>query len=572
MCGGYGRSLLSGVAPVKIVRLALPALLALAATPVLAQEAPAPAAHRAPALVVTLVIDQLSANLFNQYRTRFTGGLKTLADQGLVYANGYQQHAATETCPGHSTILTGANPQGAGIPANDWIDRATGQEVYCLAAPANTLAHGRNSDNGPVGPDQLRVTTVGDWLKATSPDSRVYAVSGKDRGAVTLNGHTGDGAYWYTLGFGFTTYVEPGQSAEGRLAPVAAVNARIAARLATASPAWTYTSDDCRALEGEFVVAGETFRAALPREGLSLDNTPLLDELTLEAATALLDEQKLGQRGVTDMLGVSLSGTDRVGHGFGTQGPEMCEQMHRLDVALGVFLARLTGIPGGVLVVLTADHGGSDAPERSALRGYPDATRGDPGMLGRVNAALKTHFDLAVDPLAYGASGVMVVGEGGRGLDDPRRAEIAATAVVLLRREAQVAGAWTQAEALAAPMPAAGASPQELTLLERERLSAVAVRSPDILLALKPNIAPGRGRVGGTISSHGTPWDYDRQVPILFWWPGAAGQERFLPIRTIDIAPTLANVMGLEPADTVEGRCLDLGSFAAPACATRAAP
>ncbi len=554
----------------NFVRFALPVLAALAAGPVLAQSTPT--SPPPPGLVVTLVVDQLSANLFNQYRHRFTGGLKTLAEQGLVYVNGYQQHAATETCPGHATILTGANPDRAGIPANDWIDRATGEEVYCLAAPANALAHGRNSDNGPVGPGNLEVTGVADWLKAASPTSRVFAVSGKDRGAITLNGDAGDGAYWYTLGFGFTTYVEPGQSAEAQLAPVAAVNARIAARLATAPTTWSYTSDACRALEGEFMVAGETFRAALPREGLSLDNTPVLDELTLEAATALLDDQRLGRRGVTDMLGVSLSGTDRLGHAFGTQGPEMCEQLHRLDAALGAFLDRVAETPGGALVVLTADHGGSDAPERSAQRGFHNATRGDPGMLTRVNAALKTQFALEIDPLAYGASGVMLVGEGGRGLDHPRRDAIADAAVALLRDQPQVAGAWTLAETLASPRPAADASPQELTLLQRQRLSAVSVRSPDILLALNPNIFPGRGRVGGSISGHGTAWDYDRQVPIVFWRPGGEGQERFLPIRTIDIAPTLANVMGLTPADTVEGRCLDLAGFGAPACETPPAP
>lgn len=527
---------------------------------------PPAAARKPPALIVTIVVDQFGANLFNQYRTRFTGGLRTLEDQGLVYAAGYQTHALTETCPGHSTILTGAHPTHTGIPANDWVDRATGQEIYCLAALQNTLAHGRVTDNGPVGPDHLKVGSLGDWLKAASPDSRVFAVSGKDRGAVTLAGRHGDGAFWYTDGFGFTTYVEPGQRAEARLAPVAALNARIRARLAQAPASWTYQTDDCRALEGEWTVGDQTFRAALPPQRLQLDSSPLLDELTLEAATALLDEQQLGRRGVTDLLGVSLSATDRIGHGFGSQGPEMCEQMHRLDAALGAFLTRLGQTPGGVLVVLTADHGGNDMPERQATRGYPDATRLDPTLLGRLNAALKAEFGLDDEPLAPGASGLMVVGEGGRGLAEPLRGRIATAAVALLRAEAQVAGAWTLAETLASAMPAADASPQELSLLQRQRLSAVEGRSPDIVVAYDPNITPGRGRVGGVVSGHGTPWDYDRRVPIIFWTPDAVGQERFLAIRTIDIAPTLANILKLETPDTVEGRCLDLGLLPAAPC------
>ncbi|MFC5344294.1 alkaline phosphatase family protein [Brevundimonas staleyi] len=526
-----------------------------------------PAASTKPTLIVTIVVDQFSSNLYNQYRDRFSGGLHTLTDHGLVYANGFQQHAMTETCPGHSTVLTGVNPTSSGIPANDWIDRATGEEVYCLAAPENTLAHGRNTDNGPVGPGQLRATTLADWVKAESPTSRVFAVSGKDRGAINLAGHHGDGVFWLTDDFGFTTYVEPGKSAEEKLRPVADLNRRINARFAASAPNWTYTRPECRALEGEWTVGGQTFRATLPPvRGFAVDNSPLLDELTLEAATELLNSQALGRRGVVDMLGVSLSATDRIGHAFGTQGPEMCEQMYRLDVALGAFLDRLAQQPG-VVVVLTADHGGSDFPERMHDRGYHDAVRGDPALLGRLNDTLKTRFNLTVAPLSYGSSGLMVVGEGNKELVDPRRDEIAAAAVEMLRAEPNVAGAWTIEEVLASPLPRPTQSPQELTLLERNRLSAVEGRSPDIVVSQWPNTTTVRGNVTGTLSTHGTAWDYDRGVPIVFWSPELpAGQERFFPIRTIDIAPTLANLIGVKTPDTVEGRCMDLGVFAAPTC------
>lgn len=542
-----------------------------AAAPVAARaETPQPTSQTTPpALIVTIVVDQFSADLFNQYRNRFSGGLKTLADQGLVYANGYQQHAMTETCPGHATILTGLNPDRAGIPANDWIDRTTGQEVYCLAAPQNTLAHGRNTDNGPVGPGQLTASTLGDWLKAVSPQSRVYAVSGKDRGAITLNGHQGDGAFWYSVGFGFTTYVEPGQSAGARLVPVADLNARIAARLQATPPSWTYSDDTCRALEADWTVGGASFRAALPPQRLLIDVSPLLDELTLEAATELLDSRELGRRGVTDMLGVSLSATDRIGHTFGNQGPEMCDQMYRLDKALGVFLDRVAEVPGGALVVLTADHGGNDFPERQSTRGFPEARRGDPAMLGRVNAALKAEFGLDVDPLTRGGSGLMVVGAGNIALPQPLRARVAAAAVERLRTEPGVAGAWTVEQALAAAAPAPDASPEELSLLERQRLGAVEGRSPDVLIALQPGTTPGAGRAGLYVAGHGTPWNYDRRVPIIFWSPGVSGQERYLPIRTIDIAPTLARTMGLSAPADLDGRCLDLGLFGAAPCSTR---
>ncbi|MBU1345846.1 MAG: alkaline phosphatase family protein [Alphaproteobacteria bacterium] len=551
-------------------RLVLALVTCMTASAAMAQtpdDVSAPATVQGPSLVVTIVIDQLSSNLFNQYRDSFTGGLHTLASNGLVYANGFQQHAMTETCPGHSTVLTGMNPASSGIPANDWIDRATGEEVYCLAAPENTLAHGRNTDNGPVGPGNLRTTTLGDWLKARTPESRVFAVSGKDRGAINLAGHHGDGVFWMTEGFGFTTYVEPDQTAAAKLAPVAALNARINARFEASPPTWTYTRAACRALEGDWTIGDQTFHATLPpATGFKLDTSPVLDELTLEAATELLDSEALGRRGVTDVLGVSLSATDRIGHTFGTQGPEMCEQMHRLDVALGSFLDHLSQLPGGVVVVLTADHGGSDFPERMHERGYDDAMRADPAMMRRINTTLKDRFGLAVAPLSYGGSGLMVVGPDNIELADPRRDEIAAAAVEMLRAEPVVVGAWTIEDVLASPLPSPGHSPQELSLLQRHRLSAVAGRSPDIVLALQPNTTTVAGRVGGTLSTHGTPWDYDRGVPIVFWSPGMTGQERFFPARTIDIAPTLANVVGVEMPEAVEGRCMDLGLFDAPAC------
>ncbi|MGX1744973.1 MULTISPECIES: alkaline phosphatase family protein [unclassified Brevundimonas] len=528
----------------------------------------APAAERAsPSLIVTVVVDQLSANLFNQYRSQFTGGLKTLADQGMVSINGYQTHGVTVTCAGHSTVLTGAHPARSGIPANDWIDTTTGKETYCLAAPQNILAHGKNTDNGPVGPEQLSASTLGDWLKAVSPESRVYGVSGKDRGAINLAGHKADGAFWLTDNFGFTTYVEPGQSAEARLAPVTALNARMIDRFTRQAPSWTYSNAACRRLEGRWTIAGQTFDSKVPPADFRLDNSPILDELTIEGAIELLDSQQLGRRGVTDMLGVSLSATDRIGHSYGTQGPEMCEQMLRLDAALGVFLDKLSTIPGGAIVVLTADHGGSDFPERSAIEGYPDAGRVDRALQPRVNAALKARFGLDADPVVSSAGGFVIVDKDRKSLAEPLRSQVLAAAIELLNGEPQVALAVARDELLAEPVPASD-NPEELSLRQRLRLSAVAGRSPDILRAWQPGLT-GQGRVGGAISSHGSPWDYDRRVPIVFWWPGAEGQERFLPMRTIDIAPTLANLIGVKPDAPIDGRCMDLPQFAKGRCETK---
>lgn len=526
-------------------------------------QAPAPT-PQPPKLIVAIVVDQFGANLFNQYRPEFTGGLATLASEGLVYGNGYQTHGMTETCPGHSTVLTGVHPNRTGIAANDWIDRATGKSVYCLAAPNNRLLHGGKDD--PVGPDNLRATGLGSWLKAASPRSRVFAVSGKDRGAINLAGAQGDGAYWYAEGFGFTTYLRPGETEAARVQPVARLNARVLARLKATPPSWAYTRPECAKLAGEWPLGGGVFRSALPPGRFAIDNSPVLDELTLEAAETLLREQRLGQGPATDLLGVSLSATDRVGHRYGTQGPEMCEQMHRLDAALGRFLDQLKSVPGGALVVLTADHGGSDFPERLFAMGYPDARRADPTLLGRLNSTLRSRLKLNWDPLLMDGTTIVVVGRDKRGLTDPQRAEIATAAAELLRAEPDVVGAFTIDELTATPSAAKDVRPEELSLRERMALSAVPGRTPDVSFAYLPGMSPYPAQLGGYIAGHGSPWDYDRRVPIIFWRPGSAGQERALPVRTVDIAPTLARAAGVTAPNGLDGRCLGIEALRLPSC------
>jgi predicted AlkP superfamily pyrophosphatase or phosphodiesterase len=565
---------------VKSTTAIVSALLVLGATPALAQtteaaaapeRAPLPPSNIAPGrptLVVTIVIDQFSANLFNQYRSRFTGGLKTLADQGLVYTNGFQSHGVTTTCPGHSTVLTGAHPTHTGIPANEWIDPATGKELYCLAAPRNTIAGGAHSENGLVGSDQLLVTNLPDWVKAQSPESRVFAVSGKDRGAINLAGHHSDGTFWIA-GPMLTTYVEPGQNAEARLAPIAAFNAAYKAKLAAdPNPAWTFQHDQCRTLRSTSTVGGQTFHADLPPEDANLEDSPYLDETTLDAAIYLLDSQQLGRRGVVDLLGVSLSGTDKIGHGYGTQGPEMCEQLLRMDEALGRFLSRVAATPGAI-VVLTADHGGSDFPERMTERGAV-AGRYDTTMLPRINAQLKTQFNLTDNPLQSGGTGFIVADKDHKELAEPLRSQIIAAAIPLLNAEPNIVLAVPRDELLRDPMPARNFNPEELTIRERLRLSAVAGRGADILRAYAYNLT-SNARIGGSIASHGSPWDYDRRVPIIFWRPGERGEEHFWPLRTVDIAPTLANLVHVPTPDTVDGVCQNLGLYDVPACPVVAA-
>lgn len=523
-----------------------------------------------PKLVVVISVDQFSANLFAQHRPEFTGGLGTMAREGIVYPNGYQSHAMTETCPGHSTLLTGKHPNKTGISANDWYDRATGKTVYCLADDDSPLA---NDPKGrAVSPRNMVATTYGDWLKAVSPASRVFGVSGKDRGAITMSGHQADGAFWYVPGFGFTTFVPPGQTAEVRLKPVAAFNARIAEAQKKKPFVWAYTdksSKRCKALEADYKTGDRGWRAALPIPAATseadmlrdLGSSPYPDQVTLELAAELRDTYGLGDGPQVDVLTVSLSATDYIGHRYGTRGPEMCDQMARLDDRLGTFLKRVGKAKGGVLVVLAADHGGADFAERLNGEGY-DVERviGKP-WLAKLNAQVRADLGLSWDPLIAdgGIDQIYVVGPDRRTPSITDRARIAAATLALVRKEPAVAEAFDANVLLTAEAVPDSVSPEELSVAERMRRSVYPDRTGDILIAFKPDRVPATPGVS-YVSTHGSPWDYDRRIPILFWWKGGAPRERVLPLDTVDIAPTIAAVTGVKPPADVDGRCRPLGT------------
>ena len=526
------------------------------------------AAPPAPKLVVAISIDQFSANLFEAWRPRFTAGLKRLSS-GIVYPSGYQSHAATETCPGHSTLLTGRHPNKTGIVANTTRDEATGKAIYCLADSDVVLAHDKTAPG--VSPKRLMVDTLGEWMKATSPESRVVAVSGKDRGAINMAGHNPDGVFWLFPGYGFTTYMRPGADPVQALAPVAALNKALAPTW-TNPPRWTYAHADCRAADATYDLGGKSFVSHLPPDSYATKPadyarnvmaSPVDDEMTAKGAQQLIAHYRLGRGPATDLLAISFSGTDYVGHAYGTRGPEMCEQMHRLDQAIGTVLTTLDKLKIPYVVALSADHGGSDLVEHLALQGY-DARRIDgDAIVKRVNAAVRAKTGLAFDPLAGGIDEMALVAA----VTPTDRPRVLAAAKTALAGEPDVVAAFTLDEILATPIPH-GKPADEMSLAERFAESAYRGRSGDLLVALRPYSA-GPAKPGSYVAGHGSVWNYDRRVPMLFWWNGAPAQTRFLPVETVDIAPSLAALLRIAPPADVDGRCLPLAANAPGACPTR---
>jgi predicted AlkP superfamily pyrophosphatase or phosphodiesterase len=518
-----------------------------------------------PHLIVAISVDQFSADLFAQYRPYFTGGLRRL-QQGAVFPSGYQSHAATETCPGHSTILTGDRPARTGIVANNWYDQGTGRAdkyVYCAE---DEYVPGSTSDHYTVSDLHLRVPTLGDLMHRADPNARVVAIAGKDRAAIMMGGHTPDQRWWWD-GHNFV-----GRAGAAPPAAVDAINARTTDSLARAREAMGLP-DLCEsrshavAVPGraEPVGTGRFARAAGDRTGFRA--SPDFDAAILDLAERMRDDMHLGQGRSTDLLAIGLSATDYVGHTYGTGGSEMCIQLLALDHILGEFFQDLDREGVDFVVMLTADHGGHDLPERIAEQGDPAAARSDPALnataMGR---ALGQRLHLA-GPVLLGDApfGDIYID---RNLPAPARRRVLAEALAAYRAHPQVAAVFTRAEIAAAPAPAG--PPETWSIVQRLRASFDAERSGDFYVVLKPRITPIADASHGSVATHGSVWDYDRRVPILFWRRGMTGFEQPLSVETVDIMPTLAALIGLPLAPgAVDGRCLDLDAGPESTCPRR---
>ena len=561
----------------SIARFVFPATLALAAlvpgAPLAAKDA-APVAAQAPSsvqtpaepprLIVAIAVDQFSADLFAQYRQHFTGGIGKLLT-GAVFPSGYQSHAATETCPGHSTLLTGVHPARTGIIANNWfqpgIARAE-KRVYCAEDETDPAS---SSSNPVVSAGHLRVPTLGDRMKAANPAARNVAVSAKDRAVMMMGGHKIDAAYWWKGGM-FTSF------ASVPLAPATQAVNRTAAALiakgapALAVPAWCAASQRAMAAGAATIGAG---RFALePAKPDSFRVSPRIDAATADLAIRLTDEMQLGKGPASDVLSVSFSATDYLGHAYGTEGREMCIQMAELDKAVGRLLAHLDQLHIDYAVVLSADHGGFDAPERLDQQAYPRAVRVDPALLpGELAKAVsaKTGITPASGPLIY-ADGPFGDYYLSASLSADDKARASAALVNLLKAHAQVAAVYTSQELAAAPLPSG--SPADWSLKDRARASFDARRSGDVVMLLDRAVVPIPAARDGYVATHGSPWDYDRRVPMLFWRRGLPGFEQPAPVETVDIAPTFAALLGLNITDgDFDGRCLDLDGGPGNTCA-----
>lgn len=522
--------------------------------------APTPASR--PKLIVFIAIDGLPQRQVLQYRDQLApDGFNRFLERGRWFADARYAHAYTVTAPGHATMLTGAYPHRSGIIGNEWRDPTTGAREYCTGDTRFTYIGHRTNPLDGTSPKNLRAETVGDVLRRASPLSKVIGISGKDRGAILPAGKTGT-AYMYMASsgqFASTTYYMPAHPAW--------VNAFNAGR-----PADRYFRQEWKALLPEaaysrslpdnqpwFGPAGGSLpsRYGMPDDeapGLnfyaSLLRGPFADALTLDFARAAITGEQLGQDAAPDILSISLSGHDYVNHAYSAESRLSHDHLLQLDRLLQRFFHDLDTQVGKdrYVLALTADHGFMPSVEVSAQQGLPSGRIDSTQTLASLNKGLESRFGAGQWIMGYSGASLM--------LDHPLLTQkghaasaVADAARALLLAEPGFAAAYTRSELLSGSR----AADPLFAALEKSWHPGV---SGDVQFALKPNWVLGLRATGTT---HGSPYDYDTHVPMLFYGPPWIDKGRVDDlVEVVDMAPTLAALLGIAAPAAAEGRALPL--------------
>jgi len=515
-----------------------------------------------PKLLVLVVIDGLPMRQVTGYRDQLApDGFARFLDHGRWFSQAHYGHGHTVTAAGHSVMLSGAYPQRSGIISNEWRDPATGAPVYNTGDAAYTYLDNPTAPLSGTSPRNLKVETLGDVLRTRSPASKVIGISGKDRGAILPAGHLGQ-AYMYmgeTGQFSSSTYymaalpqwvkdfnaAKPADAFFKKTwAPLLPESAY--ARSVPDGQPWQVASGNGNRLPA---VIGDKMDAPGPRFYGNLLASPFGDELTLAFARAAVRNEKLGQRGVQDLLSVSLSSHDYINHAFGPESRLSHDHLLQLDRHLQAFFQFLDQEigAGNYMLALTADHGFTDTPEWAAAQGRDAGRFNAPPSLAAVNAALSAKF--GVDKLArdFSAAGLLLNDKlaAERGL---KFADVQAAAREELLKLPGVAAVFTREQLLG--------DDKTTPYLEAMRKSFDPTRAAQLQIVLKPNWIVSY-RPGG--STHGSPHEYDTHVPLLFWGPGYVGQgEVKTRVEMTDLAPTLAAIAGLPTPAQAQGKDLKL--------------
>ena len=507
-----------------------------------------------PTLLVYIVVDQLRADLLDRYADLFQGGLARFQTEGRRWVNATFDHAQTSTAPGHATAATGVHPHRHGLVGNNWEERTPDGEwetVYALRDLEAAIVGFPELEGR--GPANLLRDGLPDWILAADPEARVVSLSGKDRAAIAMAGRARGEVYWFdsTLGrFVTSTYyrqempdwVEAFHREEHGLprnwsdtvwSSVVPESARHLSRPDT----FAYEGDGLNTyFPHHFSREGGVGPDASPGERATALNewrarTPFVDAVTLDLARRAVTVHELGRRGSLDYLAVALSQADRVGHDYGPLSREQMDNLLRLDREMGAFFDYLDQEvgEGRWLAALTADHGVMEIPE----------ARAELGLYGRrINRGERRELVALAEAAAEAA-----------GSDPEVRARAAADAALELE---WVEDAFPWSDVL------------DQVPSDSMRLFFSRSYHPDRVLGhlghlgvayrMPEGVYDGRYPYG---TGHGTPYYFDRHVPMMIMGPGVAPGVVTERASVVDLAPTLAQLLGIPAPGDLDGEARD---------------
>jgi predicted AlkP superfamily pyrophosphatase or phosphodiesterase len=515
-----------------------------------------------PNLVVLVIIDQLRGDMPWRFKDRFgPDGFRYLLDNGVAYTNAHFRHSTTLTAVGHATLVTGGHAAQHGMAGNRWYNRETGQPVYCVEDDRHGIIGTKQRAHTGTSPRNLTSSTIGDEIfLASNGRSRIFSVSIKDRGAIVSAGLLGK-AFWYSSRSGrFVTstyyYDDYPQWVNDWNAAEHAESYRDREwTLLRDRSSYLYGDADDRPFERPDKTLGRTFPHPLgnPKSGRFfsvLRSTPMGDELTLDFVKHLVENEELGRGPATDMLAVSFSATDYIGHAFGPGSLEAEDNLLRLDRTLASlirFIDQTVGL-GRTLLVLSSDHGVGEIPEYKASLGIASG-RGDLGaFIGAVNSALQARFGSSENFVADFSSPSIYLN-----LETIGKLEldVATLERALAEETMQLPGfalAVTRTDLLSGNVA-------DNPLINRLQRAFHPKRSGNVLIALDPfrflQFGPST-----TAATHGSPYAYDTHVPIMIVGPGIGHQIVHRPVGPEDIAPTIATYLAIKPPSGSTGKAL----------------
>jgi predicted AlkP superfamily pyrophosphatase or phosphodiesterase len=503
-----------------------------------------------PRLVVFITVDAMRPDYLPRFERQLTGGLARLYRGGAVFTNGFQDHGITETAPGHSATMSGRFPVHTGISTN-------------VAGVADTTVTLVDAQGPGASPFRFRGTTLTDWLSAKDPRTRVLSVSRKDRGAILPIGSSKRPVFWYGSNGNFTTST---YYASTLPAWVKAFNAR---KLPAASagrvwdlllPPASYREPDSVPVESGG--AGFEFphreSASLDTAVRALPNFPWMDDLTLQFALAGVNALQLGDGPQTDILAISLSTTDAVGHRYGPDSREMHDQILRLDRSLGVFFDSLFRLRNEkeIVVALTADHG---------LTPYPEVHLHDPN-----SGAMRVDVSPVLERLSVNLTRASVAGgatESNPAMSTENRFRFDSGVLELDKQALIKAGVdrdsllrELSADFLRVPGVARAERISALTRADTVNDNIARrwlhIFADETIADLVVTLAPYNYWATYNLAQHGSPNDSDAHVPIIFYGAGVKPGRYDEFARVVDMAPTLAAIVGVTPSEKLDGHVL----------------